>query len=418
MTCAILLIGTELTRGELRDKNGGDLAENLTDRGYEVGEICTVDDDDNRIVSTLRRLADCHEFVVATGGLGPTTDDRTSACAAHAVLKPLVRNAAAHEHLLSQMKARGRAVSPASEKQADFPEGARVLKNPRGTAPGFSIELGSCRLFFMPGVPSEMEHMFEAEVVPLLPPPPLRIVCRRLRTFGLPEVDVNDRLAGLEQTYSVVIGYRASHSEIEVKVLARGASQLDDSEIEQRADKAVKEIRRRLGEAVYAEGTISMPEALGALLREKNLRLGLAESCTGGLVSQMVTSVPGASAYYSGGICSYDNSVKVGLLGVNPSALETHGAVSEVVARQMAEGARRALGVDISLALTGIAGPDGGSEEKPVGLVHFAVASEKETRAYHQVFSGTRAQVQRRAALFGLWQVRECLVRGICTQVG
>jgi nicotinamide-nucleotide amidase len=410
VTCALLLIGTELTRGELRDKNGGDLAERLTDLGYEVAEICLVDDDDARIVSAIRRLAKSHEFVTSTGGLGPTTDDRTSACAGVAAGKPLVRNAEAHQHLLSLMKARGRPLSPASEKQADFPEGAEVLKNPRGTAPGFSMELDGCRLFFMPGVPSEMEYMFEKEVLPRLPPPKERIVCRRLRTFGLPEVDVNDRLAGVEESHRVVIGYRASHSEIEVKVLARDFSEGHVSDLERRAEGAAAEIRRRLADFVYAEGTVSLPEALGELLRQKNLTLGLAESCTGGLVSQMMTSVPGASAYYLGGVCSYDNSVKISLLGVDPDALAGQGAVSEVVARQMADGARRALGVDIALAITGIAGPDGGSDEKPVGLVHFAVATANETRACHQTFRGTRAQIQRRAALFGLWQVRAALL--------
>lgn len=410
MTCALLLIGTELTRGELRDKNGGDLAERLTELGYEVAELCLIDDDDERIVSTLRRLSERHQFVISTGGLGPTTDDRTSACAGVAAGKRLVRNAEAHQHLLSFMKARGRPVSPATEKQADFPEGARVLPNPRGTAPGFSIEISSCRMFFMPGVPSEMERMFENEVLPLLPPPKKRIICRRLKTFGLPEVDINDRLAGVEESYGVVVGYRASHSEIEVKVLASDASGEDASDLGRRVRSAVEEVRRRLFDVIYAEGTTSLPQALGMLLREKNLTLGLAESCTGGLVSELLTSVPGASSYYVGGVCSYDNSVKSKILGVSPSALETEGAVSELIARQMAEGARRALGVDIALAITGIAGPDGGSEEKPVGLVHFAVASETETRASRQIFRGTRAQIQRRAALFGLWQVRSTLL--------
>lgn len=409
MTCAILLIGTELTRGELRDKNGGDLAENLTERGYEVAEIVTIDDDDERIVGAIQRLALRHEFVLCTGGLGPTTDDKTSACAARAAAKPLVRNAKAHEQLTMQLKSRGRVISPSSEKQADFPEGARVLKNPRGSAPGFSIELSGCLLFFMPGVPAEMELMFAVEVAPLLPPPPRRIVCRRLRTFGLPEVEVCDRLAGIEETHAVVIGYRASQSEIEIKVMATGSNE-SPSDLKVRAQATVTEISRRLGDSVYAEGTTSLAQTVGGLLKEKNLTLGLAESCTGGLVSQMLTSVSGASAYYFGGVICYDNSVKSAILGVGDEALEAHGAVSEIVARQMAEGARRALHVDVALSLTGIAGPDGGSEDKPVGLVHFAIASRSGTLAFHQVFRGTRSEVQRRAALFGLWQVRAALL--------
>ena len=410
MTCAILLIGTELTRGELRDKNGGDLAENLTERGYEVAEICTVDDDDDRIVSALRRLSVRHEFVLSTGGLGPTTDDRTSACAARAAGTRLVRDPVAYEQLVTQMKARGRNLTQASEKQTDFPEGALVLRNARGTAPGFSLELSGCRFFFMPGVPSEMEHMFEEEIAPRLPPPPGHTLCRRLRTFGLPEVEVNDRLSGIEEAHAVVIGYRASHSEIEVKVIAKTGTGEDPASLKARTESALEEIRRRLGEAVYAEGTATLAETVGALLRERSLTLCLAESCTGGLVSQMVTSVPGSSSYYVGGIVSYDNSVKKGILGVSDEALTTHGAVSAFVAKQMAEGARRALSADIALALTGVAGPDGGTKEKPVGLVHFALATKNQTSSSHAVFRGSRAEVQRRAALFGLWQVRATLL--------
>lgn len=357
MTCAILLIGTELTRGELRDKNGGHLAEELTERGYEVAEIITVDDDDDRIVSNIKHLAERHEFVLCTGGLGPTTDDKTTACAARAAGRHLVRNDEAHKLLIHDLKLRGRSVSPASEKQADFPEGARVLKNARGSAPGFSIEISACQLFFMPGVPAEMEHMFTVEVAPFLPPPPKRILCRRLRTFSLPEVEVNDRLAGIDESHDVVIGYRASQNEVEVKVLATSRQGEDASELEARTQATVEEVWRRLGDAVYAEGTISLPETVGTLLSGHNLTLGLAESCTGGLLSQMLTAVPGASSYYRGGVICYDNSVKSALLGVSAHTLETHGAVSETVARQMADGARRALGVDVALSLTGIAGP-------------------------------------------------------------
>ncbi len=410
VTSAILTIGTELTRGELHDKNGGDLARKLTDLGYEVTEISSVDDDDNRIVAALQRLATRHAFVVCTGGLGPTTDDRTSACAARALGVPLARHPDAYEQLRNLMESRGRTLTPASEKQADFPEGARVLLNPRGSAPGFSVRIGHCSFFFMPGVPTEMERMFDVEVVPLLPPPEKSSCYKRLRTFGLPEVEVNDLLAGVEETYDVVIGYRASNSEIEVKILAEGRPGEPISELEARASRATTEVKERLGDAVYSEGTTPLSAAVGELLLAQNKTLGLAESCTGGLVSQMITSVPGSSAYYFGGVVSYDNSVKRSILGVPEEDLEQHGAVSEPVVRAMAEGARRALGVDIALSLSGIAGPGGGSIEKPVGLVHFAVSSAKETRTFRYQFRGTRQQIQRRAALFGLWQVRALLL--------
>lgn len=410
MTCAILTIGTELTRGELRDKNGGYLASTLTDRGYEVTEMCTVNDDENHIVQTLTRLSRAHDFVVCTGGLGPTTDDKTTLCAAKSAGRPLVRHQEAFASLSRLMMSRGRTMTDASAKQADFPDTARILDNPYGTAPGFTVEIGGCAFFFMPGVPAEMERMFEAEVLPQLPPPPKRILCRRLRTFGLPEVEVNDRLVGVEESHDVIIGYRASHSEIEVKVIAEERTGESDHDLDRRVSHTIEVVRDRLGDAVYSEGSASLPEVVGRLLLLHEKTLCLAESCTGGLVSHLITSVPGASAYYLGGVCSYDNSVKSGLLGVTEEALVTHGAVSAVVARQMADGAKRALGTDFALSLTGIAGPDGGTDEKPVGLVHFGIASPTGTSTLHRVFHGTRTQIQRRAALFGLWQVRAALV--------
>jgi nicotinamide-nucleotide amidase len=296
-------------------------------------------------------------------------------------------------------------------KQADFPRGSTVLDNDHGTAPGFFVDIGSeghtCRAFFLPGVPSEMEPMFEAGVVRALPRVRARLHVRRLRVFGMPESEVNDLLAGLEQGCGVTIGYRASGAEIEVKVLsAERAGELYGGAAT-RADAALGEARARLGEVVFGDGTMRLPEHVGALLLERGLTLGLAESCTGGLVSHLLTTLPGASAYYLGGVCCYGNSVKQAVLGVSAASLDEHGAVSAEVARELAEGARRLLGVDVALALTGVAGPSGGTHDKPVGLVHWAVADRAGTLVEHRCFPGGRAQVQRRAALAGLWSVRQ-----------
>lgn len=406
MTIALFTIGTELTRGELVDSNSAFLADALTALGFEVAEMLTVDDDDERIVSALVRLARIHRIIVCTGGLGPTTDDRTSACVARAMNVPLVRNQEAHRSLISTLQARGRAISPSNEKQVDFPEGATVLSNPCGTAPGFLVDIGKAACFFMPGVPTEMQAMFEREVLPRLPQPETRVLHRRLRTFGLPESEVNDRLQGMEETYGVQLGYRASNSEIEVKILTKTRPAEAPEAFSARAEAARLAVLQRLGAAVYAEGTVRLPEALGLLLKEAGWTFGVAESCTGGLVSELMTSVPGASEYFFGGITSYANSVKEGLLAVRRDTLQDVGAVSEEVARQMAEGARRILGVDIALSLTGIAGPGGGSAEKPVGLVYFAIATPDGTVSDRRVFRGDRRQIQMRAALTGLWAVR------------
>lgn len=410
MKAAVLTIGTELTRGELVDRNSAYLAERLTERGFFVTEMATVDDHHARIVATLRRLSAHHDVVLCTGGLGPTTDDRTSACAAQALGVPLVRDRGVHAELVSLLEARGRPVTASNEKQADFPEGATILKNNQGTAPGFCVHLLGAACFFMPGVPAEMQAMLENAVLPLLPAPRARTQYARLRTFGLPESEVNDRLTGLESKHGVEIGYRASNSEIEVKILSSAREHESDEAHRVRASLALEEVKRRLGESVYAEGTTRLPEALGLLLLERNATFGVAESCTGGLVSQMMTSVPGASRYFYGGVTSYDNRVKERILGVSADALRMHGAVSKEVAREMAEGARQILGVDYALSLTGIAGPSGGSPDKPVGLVHFAVATPHGTTTEERTFPGDRARIQLRAALTGLWAVRASLM--------
>jgi nicotinamide-nucleotide amidase len=407
-TAAVLATGTELTRGELVNTNATWLAEGLTSRGFDVVEIATVADDKAEIRAALERQSKKARVIVCTGGLGPTTDDLTTAVVAELLGVPLVRDATSFEGLRERLARFGRTVSASNAKQADFPVGARILPNERGTAPGFSVAIGSALACFMPGVPSEMTHMFETYVVPLLEP--IERSARhqvRLRCFGLPESEVNDRLAGLEAAYGVVIGYRASMSELEVKVLAGGTS-LDEARA--RAVAAAGEVRARLGTNVYAEGMTSLPAVLVELLAARGETLALAESCTGGLGAELVTRVPGASRVFTGSVVAYSNDVKVALLGVPRALIDAHGAVSDEVARAMAEGSRRALGATYGLAFTGIAGPGGGSDEKPVGLVHMALASAEPTQADRRVFPGTRDEIRRRAVYWGLGLLRRTLL--------
>jgi nicotinamide-nucleotide amidase len=408
MTAAVLCTGTELTRGELVSTNGAFLAEALTALGFEVGAVDTVDDDSARIEGALRRLGAEHEVLVCTGGLGPTTDDLTSACVAHVLGVGLVRDAASLEHVRTRLARFGREMAASNAKQADFPEGAVILPNPNGTAPGFSVTLGRAAAFFMPGVPLEMQAMFAASVAPKI----ARLVTgvshqTLLHTFGQPESTVNDKLAGIEAAHGVTIGYRARLPEIEVKVLARGANA---EEARARSERAAAEVRARLGpDIVYGEGQTSLAEVVCRLLEAKQSTLALAESCTGGLVAEIVTNVPGASRSFLGGIVAYANAVKTELVGVEPTLLERHGAVSEEVARALAEGVRRRFGASYGLGVTGIAGPDGGTPDKPVGLVHFAVASDSQTSSKHAVFSGSREQIRKRAA----WAVLALLRRSL-----
>jgi nicotinamide-nucleotide amidase len=404
MTAAILCIGTELTRGELTNTNASWLAESLTALGLEVTSLDCVDDDRVRIQACLRRLAAEHRVVVCTGGLGPTTDDITAECAARVAGVELVRDQASLTGIEQRLLRFGRKLAASNAKQADFPAGARILPNPNGTAPGFRVELLGTPAYFLPGVPSEMKAMFEASVAPdlnaLVDEPRDQIV---LRTFGLPESEVNDRLAGIEASFDVVIGYRASLPEIEVKVLAKGATSEAAAAL---ARRAADEVRSRLGDRVYAEGFGSLPESVGAQLVERGLTLAVAESCTGGLAAELLTRVPGSSRYFLGGAVVYANRAKTELLGVPAELIALHGAVSTEVARCMAEGVRARLGADIGLAFTGIAGPDGGTPQKPVGLVHWAAASAHGTEVRDRVFIGDRQAIRRRAVFAGLDLVR------------
>ncbi len=408
MTAAVLCIGTELTRGELLNSNATWLAESLTRIGLEVTAVDCVDDDRGRIEAYLQRLASEHQAVVCTGGLGPTTDDITTECAARVAGVGLVRDEASFDHIKDRLRRYGHPdMAATNAKQADFPAGARILPNPNGTAPGFHVKLGACAAYFMPGVPSEMKAMFDASIAPdlaaLVTEQRHQIV---LRCFGLPESEVNDRLAGVEAQYGVIIGYRASLPEIEVKVLAQAATREAAVAL---ARRAADDVRERIGDNIYGEGFGSLPEHVGALLAERGLTLAIAESCTGGLAAELLTRAPGSSRYFLGGGVVYANSAKTKLLGVPVELIEKHGAVSAEVARAMAEGVRLRLGADLGLAFTGIAGPDGGTEQKPVGLVHWALASASGTKNGERVFVGDRLAVRRRATFAGFDLIRRSL---------
>ncbi len=441
---AVLSIGTELTRGEIENTNQTWLATGLTELGASVTALDTVADVPTDICEALARLAARHHLIVCTGGLGPTTDDLTSHSVATLLGAPLERDAATVKHLTELFARWGREVSASNLSQADFPRGATVLPNPVGTAPGFAVSIGAARAFFMPGVPREMKRMFRDHVAPFVRSltPGVHLAQVRLRSFGLAESQANDLVAGVEQAHQVTLGYRAHFPEIEVKVLARRDAL---SAAEEAAGTAAREVRRRLGRAVYGEGSAALPQVVGERLDALGLQLVTAESCTGGLIAQLVTETPGASAYFAASAVTYSNESKQRLLGVRAETLAAHGAVSEEVAREMALGALTHLSGDVSIAVTGVAGPGGGTEAKPVGLVHYAVAltnsamqrltrdakaegapsaetedSERAARASadteapvvrtaHRVFRGGRADVRRIAAWAALNLLRKML---------
>ena len=409
MSIAIVSLGTEVVRGELVNTNSQWLAEAVSDDGHEVTELVSVADDRRQIIDCLTRLSERSTAIVCTGGLGPTTDDLTTEVVAEMLGQPLVLDEASLESIRERFRRAGRTMAPSNEKQARFPSGARILSNAEGTAPGFAVPIGRAQAFFMPGVPREMRTMFERHVRAALPRASDDYVHQiRLNTFGQPESTVNDALEGIEAEHGIVLGYRAHFPEIQVKVLARGPNK---QAAEARAEGAADAVQQRLGALVFSRGTTSLAASVGELLERRGLCLGLAESCTGGLVAQLITENAGSSAYFVGGVVSYANQVKRDVLGVPEELLVAHGAVSQPVAEAMARGARRVLGADVTLALTGIAGPSGGSDDKPVGTVHIAAFDGTTLLHDKSFFPWERRRIQLVSAFRGLSMVRQ-LVAG------
>ena len=410
MTAAILSIGTELTRGELINTNAAWLGEELTKLGFEVAEHATVDDDLDRIVMLIRRFSEQHRVVIATGGLGPTSDDLTTEAAAKAGGVALRRDQSVVEGIREKFKAFGRVMPESNAKQGDFPEGADVLPNAMGTAPGFAMTLDRARMFFVPGVPREMEHIFRESILPAIAPLAERRTHQvHIRTFGMTESGVSQAVRHLEQEHEgLTLGYRAHFPEIEVKVHVRAETAREATEC---AEAIASEVRRILGDAVFGGKEDSFAEVVGAALRDKGKTLAVAESCTGGQVGEMLTRIPGASDYLLLDAVVYANSAKEAVLGVSTDLLRAHGAVSSEAAAAMAEGALRVAGADIAVSITGIAGPGGGSEDKPVGTVWFGLARKGQpTVTKHRKLPWGRDRVQTLSAYVALELVRRAVL--------
>lgn len=402
MTAGIFTIGTEVTRGELVNTNASWLAERLTELGFRVTEHVSVEDDVDHIVETLHRLARECRVVVVTGGLGPTSDDITAACAAQALGVPLCRDIGMLQDITEKLSARGRALLGIQQKQADLPQGADALPNAVGTAPGFRVVLHDAELCFLPGVPSEMKPMFDNYVAPHIAQYATHTLYQvRLRTFGLPEAEIAHKLRDIEaQAPDIIMGYRNHFPETEVKVLAKGRT---PQEAEQRSKDVAEGVRQCLGEIVYGEGQETYAAFVGQCLRAKRATLAVAESCTGGLVGHMLTTVPGSSDYLLMDAVTYSNQAKTALLGVDPEILRVHGAVSSETARAMAEGARNVVQATIGVSVTGVAGPSGGTAEKPVGTVWFGLAIEgKPTHTEVHHLAGGRERIRTLSAYLAL----------------
>ncbi len=374
----VLTIGDELLRGEIVDSNKSFLSQRLLQLDLEAARHVTVADDPDAIADTLREAAAAARVVLISGGLGPTRDDLTTEVVARTFGRKLVRDAQVLEGISAFFRSVGREMAENNAKQADFPEGAEVLANPLGTAPGFMLEAEGALIFCMPGVPRELQRMMDEEILPRIRERLSEgtgnvVRATLLRTFGLGESSLDRELSDLARDEpGVTLGFRTQFPDNLVRVLVRAPT---EEAAETRLRQLVGEVRDRLGALVVDEGERRLEEVVGNLLLEKQRTVAVAESCTGGLIAHLLTELPGSSAYLLEGIVAYSNAAKLRDLGVLQDDLDRHGAVSEPVALQMARGVRERSGAALGLATTGIAGPGGGTDEKPVGTVYVALAS-------------------------------------------
>jgi nicotinamide-nucleotide amidase len=413
ITAEVISIGDELLIGQTINTNAGWMGDKLGLIGIRPKLVRTIGDDRQEIMDALRTTT-C-DVVLITGGLGPTKDDITKHTLCEFFGTKLVRHPEIEERIAAFFHSLGRDPLEGNRAQADLPESCTVIPNDRGTASGMWFEQAGRVYVSMPGVPYEMKAMMEKEVLPKLKErfnPPV-IVHRTILTTGLGESHLAKRIEAWEDSLageSIKLAYLPSPGLVKLRLSAYAGA--DAAEVRARVDRKADELYALIPDLIFGEGEARLEQVIGKVLKGRDQTLSLAESCTGGYVSHLITSVPGSSAYYTGGVVSYANAVKMEELGIPAGMLELNGAVSQPVVEKMALGVREALRTDWSIALSGVAGPEGGTEEKPVGTVWMAVAGPSGVRSFKGFFPGTRDLVIQRSALAALNLLRKELGEG------
>lgn len=412
---AILGIGDELVRGQTLDTNSKLLSERLMLKGIEPVEHVTVGDDLAAMTDALRRLCARAPLVVCTGGLGPTDDDLTRDALGAVLGEELIEDAQALAWLTERLRSRGREVAPNQRMQALRPRSAECLRNDLGTAPGLYGRLGDTDVFCLPGPPGELKPMWDALVVPRLRAEPgVTTRTRFLKVIGLPEAEAAARVPGvMARDASPQVGITASGGVLTWRIRYRG--QLDGARADAVVDAVAKRIMDAMREHVFADvasGEPTLPATIVELLKSRGQTLAVVESCTGGMLGGAVTAVAGSSAAFSGGLLTYSNELKQSLVGVRGDTLAAHGAVSAECAAEMAAGGRERTGATWCVSVTGVAGPDGGSEAKPVGTVFVGLAGADGVRTKLFRFPGSREDVRQRSVMSALAMLYFAVVRG------
>ena len=411
MTVEIITIGDELTSGSAQDTNATFIANQLHTIGIKVVKITTVGDDTEKIVDALRSAQQKVRFVIVTGGLGPTVDDITAQAAAEALRRKLVLNKRALKTMEELFQKFGRKMSPHNVKQAYVPSGSTIIPNPIGTACGFSLVKSSTLFIFLPGVPREMKRMFEESVTPLIKKerPEISIVRSSvLKIFGKTESYCDQMLNDvIKSEEEITFAFLPHYPEISLKLTMRGQ---DKKYIEKKLKAAERKIKKILGNIVFGENEETLEEVVGNLLRSRDATISVAESCTGGLITHRLTNVPGSSDYLERSLIVYSNKTKKEMLKVPATILNRFGAVSQETAECMAKGIKTLSKTTFGLAITGIAGPAGGTPEKPVGTVFISLAHGRYIKTQKHRFYGDREQIKFMTSQYALDILRKHII--------
>lgn len=410
MIAEIVCVGTELLLGNIVNTNSAYLAEKLAQLGISCYYQTVVGDNRERMLGTIGCAAERSDIVILSGGLGPTEDDMTKEVVAELCGRPLQENADARAALTAYFEQRGIEMTENNLKQALIPEGGIALPNANGTAPGMIVEHEQTRFILLPGPPVELQAMFEESVAPYLQGLTGEAIrSRTVKMSGVSESKVETMIKDLidKQTNPTIATY-AKTGEVHVRVTACAES---DKAAEKLLKPMVKELKARFGKSIYTtEEGVTLEKAVADLLEAGQLSISTAESCTGGMVAARLINVPGVSEVFKSGVVTYANKAKRKLLNVKKSTLHKYGAVSEQTAQEMAKGCMALTGADVTVAITGIAGPDGGTEEKPVGLVYIACNIKGNIRVLKYQFKGSRSKVRENATVMALNLVRECVM--------
>ena len=412
MKASIITIGDELLIGQTVDTNSAWMGAELSKYGFDVYRITSVHDRREDILYVLKEATGESDVVLITGGLGPTSDDITKQTLCEFFDTHLVMNEDVLMMNELMMRQRNFPMNERNRRQAEVPESCRVLKNESGTAPGMWFEKDNTIYISMPGVPHEMKHLMDKMVLPELKKrfTSQTIIHRNIMTYGTFESKLADILTDFESGLpkNVKLAYLPASGIIKLRLTGTGT---DNKALSDILDNQVDILYKTIPEFIYAEDEKSLEMVIGRLLKSKQNTLSTAESCTGGEIAHLITSVAGSSSYYKGSVIAYENSVKIQLLGVQASTIEKFGAVSEQTVREMAEGARKLFDTTYSVATSGVAGPDGGSGEKPVGTLWIAVASEKEVVCEKRVFGNDRTINITRFSLASLNLLRKQIIK-------